>query len=47
VEFLRTHPLGTERIEAMEELACEHRRPQRVDTIPLPSFIPQEKRKMP
>jgi len=47
VEFLRTHPLGTERIEAMEELACEHRRTQRVDTIPLPSFIPQEERKMP
>lgn len=43
VEFLRTHPLGEERIEAMSELADEHHWSLQADTTPLPSFIPRSK----
>lgn len=42
LEFLRTHPLGEHRIEAMEALIRAQGWPAGVATTPLPRFIKDE-----
>lgn len=40
LEFLSTHPLSRERIDAMSELAQEHHWTLNAKTTPLPPFMP-------
>ncbi|MCP3869981.1 MAG: M48 family metalloprotease [Gammaproteobacteria bacterium] len=42
VEFLRTHPLGEERIEVIDSFACDAHQPLPAEMTPLPSFVPSK-----